>query len=362
MSETSIPKDFDPNSVISPINGDFAGKNLLSVSQLSPSDIRTYLEEAGAADKLIQHPDFRGISLLGHHVLVAVMRQPSTRTGGSMRTAMSRLGGVSGVISGMQSSSEAKGESLADSVLALAIQADVIATRTEEEFGPHYVASVQDYYHSIGKLRRIAPVINLGDGKNEHPTQTIGDLLTIEKHVLSPSGDNFSDLTITMVGNHEDYRAFHSLMIAAKVLDMAVIAVQSDVAKVPKKYRDLLGYNLEITKDLKGALVDSDVVYYGRNPDEYSGENKKAKERSNLLARDFADWRMDEEKLKLMPPNAIFMHPRPRKDEVDPIIDKDPRVVDVLQMDYMIPARMAVIALALGRSIRSASEKVFSER
>ena len=105
---------FDPSSVIQPIAGDAAGKHLLSMQQLEAADILKYIEEASAAERIIQNPDRRGINLLQHTVLKAVMRQASTRTGGSMTTAMRKLGGSAELISGMGASAEAKGESLPD--------------------------------------------------------------------------------------------------------------------------------------------------------------------------------------------------------------------------------------------------------
>lgn len=362
MSRVESIESFDHEAVLVPMAGQFQNKSLLSIKQLEATDIEIYLEEAEYAGKLLGSDEFRGAVTLPNHVLGAVMRQPSTRTGGSMRTAMSKLGGTTGVISGMTSSSEAKGETLADSWLAFATQFDLIGTRTSEEYGPHYADYVIRQALQAGKLDSAVPIINLGDGRNEHPTQTLGDLRTIKKQILDRGdGRNFSDLTIAFVGDHERYRAFHSLMIAAGKLGMNIVAVESKAAPVPQEYVDRLGSKLETTDDLNSAIIDSDIVYVGRNPEEYNGKNKKEAKRSRMLSRSYASWRIDQKRLNLMRPDGILMHPRPRRDEIDPAIDSDPRVVDVMQMRHMIPTRMAVISLACGRSIMPTVNRLFND-
>jgi len=169
----------DTPSVMEPMAGDPRGKNVLSLRQYTEEDMQQLFEEADAAAAIIRDPATRGVNLLSFIALKSVMRQPSTRTAGSMDTAMEKLGGSSEVISGMQGSSEAKGESLSDSWLAFATQADILATRTAEDFGPHEAALTIAGYFNAGKLHERTPVINLGDGRNEHPTQALGDMYTI---------------------------------------------------------------------------------------------------------------------------------------------------------------------------------------
>lgn len=365
MATPETLEQFKPGEVLTPINGDPAGKHFLSLDQLTEADIRHYLEEAQCADRVVAHPDMGGIALLPFRSLTALMRQESTRTMGSMGDAMIKLGGGIKLIGGMRDSSEAKGESVADSVLAIATQSDVLGTRTKEEFGPHYAAFVINTYHEAGKLTRFVPVINLGDGTNEHPTQTIGDLYTIQKHLLIPSGKDgeFEGLSIAIVGDHQRYRAFHSMMKAAKILGMKVIAVESEASPVPEEYKDLMGDNLQTTSDLDSAMQSCDILYPGRQPDEYDGEDYNERERSRVLSHSYEGWRIDLDRLQQMPPGAIYMHARPRRaSEVCPGIDFDPRVVDVDQMALMIPARMAIIAGAMGRSIVEKSNFVLSQR
>lgn len=335
------------SDVMQAIDGDASGKNLLSIHQLSATDIYAYIEEAYAAASLVYDQKKRGVSILPHTVLKAIMRQPSTRTGGSCTTAMRKLGGSAELISGMSSSSEAKGETMADSWVAFATQADIIGTRTAEDFGPHQAAVDIKTAYSYGGLQHLVPVINLGDGRNEHPTQALGDFFTIHRRFT-----NLSGLTLVMVGDHERYRAFHSLLIGAVTLGINIIAVESSAAPVPEEYVKLAGNKLTITTDLDEAMRQADVLYIGRNPDEYNGDDASEKKRSKVLAKAYKSWIVDSERLQQMPKNSIVLHPRPRRDELHPSIDSDPRAADVEQMANMIPMRMAIFARHLGVSIK----------
>lgn len=332
--------------VLQPIAGDAAGKNLLSMTQLSAKDIGDYIDEAYAAEALVHDPARRGANLLPQAVLKVIMRQPSTRTSGSMATAMAKLGGSAEVISGMSSSSEAKGETLPDSWIAFATQADILGIRTAEDGGPMLAAKTISKAVSDGKLWQNVPVINLGDGCNEHPTQALFDLFTIHKKF-----GKFKGLTIALVGDHERYRPHHSLMLGAAQLGMNIVAVESPVAKTPKELVKALGDKFSRTSDLDAAMQTADVLYMGRNPDEYSGDDKNEKTRAEQLAASYTNWIVDYERLQQMKPDAMVMHPRPRRNELHPSIDADPRAYDVIQMANAIPMRMAIIARHLGVSI-----------
>jgi aspartate carbamoyltransferase catalytic subunit len=333
------------------ILGNPEGKNLLSISQLGMDDIYDYVEEARAAEMFVRDKRQRGVSLLSHTVLTAIMKQPSTRTGGSMITAMHKLGGVGHLFSGMASSSEAKGESAEDSWIALATQSDILGIRTKENDGPYVAAQSIQKSYEYGALWDKVPVINLGNGTDEHPTQALGDVYTMSKW---RDLDQLRGRTLVMVGDHERYRAHHSNMLTAKRLGMHVLAVESVAAPVPQLYRNELGSQLETTHDLDAALREADVLMLGRNPDEYEGNDPTEQERSRQLAADYASWIIDGERLQRMNPDGIVLHPRPRRNELHESVDSDPRMRDVQQMANMIPMRMAILATHLGVSIRDA--------
>lgn len=349
LSQFQLAWEDELPDVVLPIAGDAGGKNLLSMRQLMADDIYEYIEEARAAERFRNDPLRRGLSLLPFTVLQAVMRQPSTRTGGSMVTAMEKLGGSAQLISGMSSSSEAKGESVADSWAAFATQSDILGIRTAEDDGPTFAAQIIAMLAKKEKLPRTVPVINLGDGRNEHPTQALGDFYTIQKY------KKLKGLTMAVVGDHERYRAFHSLIIGAASLGMNIIAVESPAAPVPQYEIDLLGDRLQRTGDLDEAMREADVLYVGRNPDEYDGSDPAEQKRSLELAAAYKRWAIDHKRLQQMRKDAIVLHPRPRRNELHPSLDGDPRMKDVEQMDSMIPMRMAIIARHMGLSVAHAA-------
>lgn len=337
---------FDMPEVAQLIDGDPTGKNFLSMRQLGPDDIYLYMDEARAAAAIVNDSLRRGISVLPYTHMDIVMRQNSTRTGGSMVTAMAKLGGTSALFSGMASSSEAKGETRADSELALATQSDILAMRTAEGFGPAYAAQSIARAVEAGKMDHGVPVVNLGDGKVEHPTQAMGDLYIMQKYLGDLDGQ-----TVAIVGDHERYRAFHSLILGAATLHMNVIAVESPVAVVPQTLKDIVGSRLQTTTDLDAAMREADALYMGRMPDEYDGKNEAELARSAELKAAYAGWQVDHDRLQQMSERAVLLHPRPRRDELHPSVDGDPRAKDVEQMAVMIPMRMAIIARHMGSSI-----------
>jgi len=157
--------------------------------------------------------------------------------------------------------------------------------------------------------------------------------------------------TLAIVGDHERYRAHHSLLIGAATLGMHVIAVESPAAPVPEGLVTIAGDRLQRTTDLDAAMREADVLYMGRNPDEYDGEDQREIERSAELAAAFHGWTVDYERLQQMHKDAVLLHPRPRRNELDVSVDADPRAKDVEQMKVMIPMRMAIIAQHMGASI-----------
>lgn len=349
--------------VIIPVEGNPAGKDLLSMYQLTRTDIFNYLQEAGAADLLLEAEN--GVDLLPRTVLKAVMRQPSTRTGGSMTTAMAKLGGFGELISGMSSSAEAKGESLEDSWVAFATQADIIGARTKEDEGPQIAVRAIDTVVERGQLRRKVPVINLGNGKDEHPSQAIGDLYTIARRFGIHTLDGFEGMNIVLVGDLAWYRAHHSLMIGAVTLGANVQTVEIDVAPTPGhilEYATKRGVDISHTDDIDEVIDQADVVYMGRKPSakEFSDTEvaPEEDERTRLLLAAYEKWMLTPERVSRMKAEAAGMHPRPRGVEIPVDVDADPRMADVEQMDRMIAARMGIIASHMGKSILEAVRKM----
>jgi aspartate carbamoyltransferase catalytic subunit len=332
-----------------PIDGDPKGKHFLSVRQLGAEDIRSYIREAHAAKEiLLREPPDDHINLLPHVRLIALMRQASTRTAGTNTFGIEKLGGHGDRISGIEALSEAKGESLPESWVAMAAQTNVLATRTHEAFGPAFAAFVTDRMVAQGRLPRRVPTFNAGDGPNEHPTQFIGDIFTLAEHW---EGDIDGKIAL-VAGAQHNYRAFHSFMLGGAKLGMKFIAVETPYAPVPEDIVQELGDKLLIqTEDFDSVIGDADVIYMGRKPDEYNGDNLKEKLRNKKLDNFYTKIVLNQERFKRRKKGAVGMHARPRGPEVHPSVDRDKGMIDVIQMYNLTPGRMAVIAGSLGKSI-----------
>ena len=196
------------------------------------------------------------------------------------------------------------------------------------------------------------PVINAGDGKNEHPTQTIGDFYTIHRHFGQLEG-----LNVAVVGDYEAYRAHHSTLKAIAKMGMKAYVMETDFNQIPLDIKLSLGDNLVSVNNLNDALAEVDVLDMGRFPKEYKGDDEKSKKRYEQMAKFYLEELMvDYNRLQLMHRDAIGMHPRPKGPEYALSCYKDERMQDVRQMYNMIPSRMGIIALHMGKSIANELE------
>lgn len=332
----------DYSGVIVPIHGNPTGKHFLSMYQLSEADIETYLAETYAAEKVF----IDGTDIMKGKQLFALMRQSSTRTGGGFAHGMNKLGGHGVQQGGVANSSEAKEEIRLDSEVAFATQTDIYATRTEEEMGPAFSAWAMQQEYERGNLSRFIPVMNAGDGKNEHPSQTMGDFFTIHKQF-----GQLKDIKSLLIGDLERYRAFRSFMIGAAAVGMHIYVVESKAAPVPQDLVALLGTSLHRMDDIDQAIEQVDVVYPGRKPKEYNGDDKFEKKRDKRLTKDYASWVIDDRRMKLLHDQGIVLHARPRGLELSRTTDGNTKRRDVQQMEDVIKARMAIIVRHMGKSL-----------
>lgn len=275
----------------------------------------------------------RGVTssnLLAGKVLCTLFYEPSTRTRLSFESAMVRLGGqVLAVADALRTSSAWKGESIADTVRTIQNYADVIAMRSP-------VAG------SAAEAARYAqiPILNAGDGANEHPTQALLDLLTIKREAGRIDGS-----TIALVGDHAHARPINSLLFALSNYKARVMLVS------PKQLRaqpDVLefararGLDAEETEDLPGALKNADVVYIFRiqkerfsDPAEYEAVKGTYQLTRKLLVE--ANHRL------------VILHPMPRVDELPEDVDSLPGAAYFRQSFNGVLIRMALLSLVLGR-------------
>ena len=265
---------------------------------ISPLDLTTQeIDELLAlADRIIEDPQAFAHKCDGK-ILATLFFEPSTRTRLSFESAMLSLGGKVLGFSSANSSSAAKGESVADTVRTVECYADIIAMRHPKEGAATVAASKVD-----------CPLINAGDGGHQHPTQTLTDLLTI--HRLKGHLDN---LTVGLCGDLKFGRTVHSLIRAMmRYENIKFVLVSPKELQVPDYIRDDLvrsGYEFEEVERLEDAIGKMDILYMTRvQRERFFNEEDYIRLRDSYI--------LDNEKMKLAKEDMIVMHPLPRVNEI----------------------------------------------
>ena len=276
------------------------------------------------ADDIIDNPGKYSEKCKGKK-LATLFFEPSTRTRLSFEAAMYELGGNVLGFSEAQSSSAAKGESVADTAKTVSCYADIIAMRHPKEGAP----LVASYDATI-------PVINAGDGGHNHPTQTLADLLTIHREK-----GRFNDLTVGLCGDLKFGRTVHSLINAlSRYSGIKFVLISPDELKLPSyiKKEVLEKNNLEYvqTTDLEAVMPELDILYMTRVQRE-----RFFNEEDYLRLKD--SYILTPEKLVNAKQDLSIMHPLPRVNEISVAIDEDPRACYFKQVLYGKFMRMALI-------------------
>ena len=276
------------------------------------------------ADDIIDNPQKYSEKCKGKK-LATLFFEPSTRTRLSFEAAMYELGGNVLGFSEAQSSSAAKGESVADTAKTVSCYADIIAMRHPKEGAP----LVASYNATI-------PVINAGDGGHNHPTQTLADLLTIHREK-----GRFDNLTVGFCGDLKFGRTVHSLINAlSRYSGIKFVLISPEELKLPSyiKKEVLQKNNLEYvqTTDLEEVMPELDILYMTRVQRE-----RFFNEEDYLRLKD--SYILTPEKLVNAKEDLSIMHPLPRVNEISVAIDKDPRACYFKQVLYGKYMRMALI-------------------
>lgn len=301
-------------------------RSLIDILQLSVSEIQELITVAG---DIIEHPEKYRQACAGKK-LATLFFEPSTRTRLSFEAAMYELGGCVLGFSEAQSSSAAKGESVADTAKTVSCYADIIAMRHPKEGAP-----------LVAAMNASIPVINAGDGGHNHPTQTLADLLTIYREK-----GRLSNFTIGFCGDLKFGRTVHSLLAAlSRYSGIQAVLISPEELKLPSYVKkDILqknGIPYMQTTDLESVIPQLDVLYMTRVQRErfFSEEEYLRLKDSYILTPD---------KLAKAKADLSIMHPLPRVNEIAVSIDSDPRACyfkQVLNGKYM---RMALILKLLG--------------
>ena len=314
-----MAKSFSPKHV------SFKGRSIISINEISKEEIIHILE---TARKLEAMNDERKRKLLSGHVLATLFFEPSTRTRLSFESSMKRMGGKTIGFADPTTTSTSKGETLHDTIKMVENYVDVIAIRHPLEGAARVAAE------STKK-----PVINAGDGSNQHPTQTLLDLYTIKK-----TQGRITNLSVAMVGDLKYGRTVHSLAVALSHFNCRLFFVAPESLKMPKSYLDYLsskGINFSEHEKIEEVIDKVDILYSTRiqkerfpDPAEYQKVKDVYILRKSMLSG--------------VKQNMKILHPLPRVNEIHPDVDKTPYAHYFQEAANGIPIRQALLCLALG--------------
>ena len=259
--------------------------------------------------------------------------QPSTRTFLSFNSACHILGMQTSEIRNPSISSEVKGETFEDSIRTFSSYADVIIMRTPEGGKAARAAELMD------SIPRPVPVINAGSGPDQHPTQALLDIYTLERSFERRGG--IDGRTIAMMGDLRRGRTVRSLSYLMKnYRDVRLRFIAPPGFEIRQDILDHLdehGVEYASTSRLDDVLGELDALYVTRLQEEYDEKNESEN-------ADYAAYAIGPEQLRRFPPDAIIMHPLPRGPELDPGIDNDPRVMYWRQERNGMWMRVALLA------------------
>ena len=298
-------------------------KSLVSISDLSKEEIVGLLNKAAEFEK---NPNQR---ILQGKVVATLFFEPSTRTRLSFETAVNRLGGRVIGFSDAKTSSQSKGETLKDTIMMVSNYADVIVMR-------HHLEGAARYASEISPV----PMVNAGDGANQHPSQTMLDLYSIYK-----TQGTLENQVITMVGDLKYGRTVHSLLEAMHFWNPRFNFVACEELKMPDKYKrfcEMHGIEYRETTDFSEEVInESDILYMTRVQGERFSDVLEYERTKSLYT-------LDNDMLKNSKPNLKVLHPLPRITEISQDVDDNPKAYFFQQAKNGLYARQAILCRALG--------------
>ncbi|TAN33262.1 aspartate carbamoyltransferase [Patescibacteria group bacterium] len=299
------------------------GRDIISIAELSKPEILLVLKNA---QELKKHPRPK---LLEGLVMGSCFFEPSTRTRLSFETAMQKLGGRVIGFADPGVTSAKKGESLYDAIKIIGQYVDVIAMRHPLEGAARRAAEATD-----------KPIINGGDGANQHPTQTLLDLFTIQE-----CQKKLSNLHIAMVGDLKYGRTVHSLAQALTHFGARLYFVAPDSLQMPAYICDELktkGVKFSMHKKMEEVIGKVDIFYMTRIQGERFADPMEYEKVKNSFV-------LKADMLKNAKPNLKILHPLPRVNEIETAIDKTKFAYYFQQAENGLYARQALLAMVLGK-------------
>ena len=314
----------------------FTGAHILSINQFQRQDVERLFTIADQMEPYALRK--RVTRVLEGAILGNMFFEASTRTRVSFGSAFNLLGGQVRETAGFENSALVKGESLQDTARVLSGFSDVICMRHPQE------GSVADF----ASASRV-PVLNGGDGANEHPTQALLDLYTIRQEIAA-KGQTIDGLKVAMIGDLRHGRTVHSLSkLLSLYSDVQVILVSPEELTLPESIVDDMrhaGVRVTVSHELTSSISDVDIVYSTRIQE----ERFSSKEEADLYRGKF---RLNQAiYTEYCQPNTVIMHPLPRDsradaNELDSDLDNNPNLAIFRQADNGVLVRMALFALVL---------------
>ncbi len=296
------------------------GRDLISITDLSREEIEQILSTATQVQK------GKKSDLLHGSLLASCFFEPSTRTRLSFESAMHRLGGAVIGFAESNTTSAKKGETLIDTMRVIGSYADIIVIRHPEEGAAQIAADAID-----------KPVINAGDGANQHPTQTLVDLYSIQE-----CQGKIDHLHIGIAGDLKYGRTIHSLTLALSLYSAHLHFIAPKGLELPHSLAEELkrrGTQFTTHESMNEMIPHLDILYMTRIQKERFPEGLEVKNPCLLKKRDL-------EKAKQ---TLRILHPLPRVDEIEKSIDQTPHAYYFQQAANGLPVRMALLALFLGK-------------
>ena len=297
-------------------------KSLISIHDFTKEEILHILDVAQYFEKN------KSQNILQGKVVASLFFEPSTRTRHSFETAANRLGARVIGFSDAGNTSVSKGETLKDTIKMVSNYVDLIVMRHPLEGSSRYASEVAS-----------VPVVNAGDGANQHPSQTLLDLYTIKQ-----TQKRIDNISINMVGDLKYGRTVHSLLQALSHFSPKFTFTAPDELSMPEEYKEFLrekGIPYTETTDLNNSINDVDILYITRVQQERFLDPMEYEKVKNI-------YRLTADMLTGAKPNMKILHPLPRVNEISQDVDDTPFAYYFKQAEKGMYIRMAIIAYLLG--------------
>ena len=297
-------------------------RSLVSIEDYSKEEILEILELTKSFEKNPVRDTLHG------KVVSTLFFEPSTRTRLSFETAVNKLGGRIIGFSDAGSSSVTKGETLKDTIMMVCKYSDLIVMRHPYEGAARYASEVSD-----------VPIINAGDGANQHPTQTLLDLYSIQK-----TQGTLYDLNIFLVGDLKYGRTVHSLLMAMSYFNPVFNFISHPKLQIPNEYKlylDKLNVKYYEHTEFTDIISRADIIYMTRVQKERFTDLLEYEKTKNVYV-------LKNSMLKNTKPNLKILHPLPRVNEISEDVDSSPKAYYFEQAQNGVYTRQAIISKILG--------------